>query len=209
MIRLVIVEDHPAIAEGLAALLRAEPDIEVLGVAKDSARAEQMIVELAPDVVLCDVMLEGSDVRLRARRPPVGPVAVPDADRVRRPELPRAGDPGGRGRVPVQDERRGRPIATTIRRIHARPSRVLAPTCSGAPRRAPATPTHRELQLLVLLAEGATNDVIATELGVRVKTVEGMLRRLFDRYDVDNRTQLARFAAHQGWVSSWVPSPSN
>src|SRR5829696_8563111 len=69
-------------------------------------------------------------------------------------------------------------------------------------RHAPRPPTPRERELLGLLAGGSTNEDLGLALGLRVKSVEGMIRRLFDRYGVDNRTQLARYALAQGWLTS-------
>jgi DNA-binding NarL/FixJ family response regulator len=94
-------------------------------------------------------------------------------------------------------------IATALREVAAGRT-WFPPSVVDSARRAPRPPTRREYQLLVLLAEGAQNDAMAQELGVRVKTIEGMIRRLFDRYGVDNRTQLARFAMRQGWLTSAV-----
>ena len=59
-------------------------------------------------------------------------------------------------------------------------------------------PTARELEILVLVAEGLSNVEIADRLSLRVKTVESQLRRLFDRYDVTSRTALARLALTSG-----------
>ena len=61
-------------------------------------------------------------------------------------------------------------------------------------------PTARELEILVLVAEGLSNVEIADRLSLRVKTVESQLRRLFDRYDVTSRTALVRLASRQGWI---------
>ena len=60
MIRLAIVEDHPAIAEGLTALLRGEPDVTVVGTAQDGVAADRLIETQAPDVILCDIRLAGT-----------------------------------------------------------------------------------------------------------------------------------------------------
>jgi DNA-binding NarL/FixJ family response regulator len=202
VIRVVVVEDHPAIAEGLAALLRAEPDLKVLGVATDAGLAEHMIVELAPDVVLCDVMLDGRDAGfdLAGRLSDRARFLMLTAYDVQSNHV-RAVRVGAAGYLSKMSD--ARTIATAIRRIHAG-HRSFSTDVLRSASQAPASPTARELQLLELLARGATNEAIASSLGVRVKTVEGMLRRLFDRYDVDNRTQLARFAVTQGWVGSWV-----
>jgi DNA-binding NarL/FixJ family response regulator len=206
MIRLVIVEDHPAIAEAMAALLGAEPDIQVAGIATDADRAERMIDQLAPDVVLCDVMLGGRDagfdlVQKVGSRSRFLMLTAYDYQSYH----VRAIRVGAAGYLSKMSD--AKTIAATIRRIHAG-HRGFSIDVLRSASQAPAPPTRREMQLLELLSEGATNDEIATALGIRAKTVEGMLRRLFDRYAVDNRTQLARYAARQGWLHSWVPGPA-
>jgi DNA-binding NarL/FixJ family response regulator len=71
-------------------------------------------------------------------------------------------------------------------------------------RRAPRRPTDREAAIIRLVVDGASNVEIAGDLGITVKTVEGVLRRLFDRYDVRNRTELARLTQRQGWLPTTV-----
>ena len=61
MIRVAIVEDHPALAEGLSALLSDAPDVTVVGAANDVGSARQLITKAAPDIVLCDIRLANGD----------------------------------------------------------------------------------------------------------------------------------------------------
>jgi DNA-binding NarL/FixJ family response regulator len=68
-------------------------------------------------------------------------------------------------------------------------------------RDAPRRPSAREVEALLLLARGSTNDEIAACLGISIKTVESHLRRLFGRYGVLSRTELALLAVREGWVS--------
>ena len=77
VIRLAIVEDHPAIAEGLTALLRDEPDVTVVGTARDSVAADRLIAAHSPDVILCDIRLAGTvdGLEILARHTP-GPAFI-------------------------------------------------------------------------------------------------------------------------------------
>jgi len=68
-------------------------------------------------------------------------------------------------------------------------------------RSAPRRPSDREIEVLALLCGGASNDEIGVRLGVTEKTVESHLRRLFDRYGVLSRTELAVLALREGWVA--------
>lgn len=66
-------------------------------------------------------------------------------------------------------------------------------------------PAPRELEIVALVAAGAFNAEIARRLTIGLATVEGVLRRLFDRYSAPNRTALARLADVQGWLFGLTP----
>ena len=206
-IRLAIVEDHPAIAQGLGRLLASAPDVEVVTVTDDPAGIDALIEGpegTRPDVVLCDVMLGGRDRGFEllerhfaeARFLMFSAYEFPAHHR-------RAVEEGAAGfvsKLASADE-----ILHAIRQVHAGGSMFSVEVLRSA-RRAPRNPSDRELELLRLLAEGASNEAIGARLRIRPKTVEGMLRRLFDRYVVENRTQLARFAMRQGWLTADPPA---
>jgi DNA-binding NarL/FixJ family response regulator len=69
-------------------------------------------------------------------------------------------------------------------------------------REAPRRPSERELGAIRLVARGASNDEIAAGLGISIKTVESHLRRLFGRYGVLSRTELAMLAVREGWLGT-------
>ena len=199
MTRIVIVEDHAAIAEGLAALLAGE-GIEVVGVASTAGRAEPLIRDQRPDVVLCDVMLGGRDAGfdLLARLKDVSRFLMLSAY-----DYPahhaRAVGAGAAGYLSKMVDAAG--LLAAVRAVAAGKTGFDETVLESA-RRAPRAPTPREREMLRELAGGATNDEIALRLGISVKTVEGMIRRLFERYGVSNRTELARLANRQGWLTS-------
>ena len=68
-------------------------------------------------------------------------------------------------------------------------------------RQALRRPSEREVEVLELVAAGASNEDIAERLFLSLKTIESHLRRMFDRYGVMNRTELAVLALNEGWVS--------
>jgi DNA-binding NarL/FixJ family response regulator len=200
MIRVALVEDHPAIAEGLAALIGSEPDIEIAWVASDPERARELLARDVADVVLCDVMLAGRDTGFTLLDEHAGSSRFVMYTAFDFPaHHARALEAGAAGFVsklaPAED------IVDTIRTVHAGhqayPTRVLQ-----SARRAPPRPSARELELLSQLAEGASNEDLAERLHLSQKTVEGWIRRMFDRYGCENRTQLARFAMRQGWLTA-------
>jgi DNA-binding NarL/FixJ family response regulator len=205
VIRLLIVEDHPICADGLALLLRDQADIALIGIARDERTADELITGLRPDVILCDVMLGGNDGGLRllaryCRRSRFVLFSLFDYPS----HHVRAVRGGAAGFVPHAADLDG--IAGTIRRAAAGVV-VFPPDVLANVRSAPREPTERERELLVMLARGATNEELATRMDLRIKSVEGMLRRLFDRYGVENRTQLAWFATRQGWLTGAPATP--
>jgi DNA-binding NarL/FixJ family response regulator len=198
VIRLAIVEDHPAIAEGLAALLRDEPDLTVVGTARDSVSADRLIEAQSPDVILCDIRLAGTvdGLEVLANHTP-GPAFIMLSAYSYPSYYAAAVERGARGYLSKM---------ATIGQIVAAVRAVAAGGTAfpgdvrRAARAALRPPTPRESQILALVAEGHSNAEIAELLALRVKTVESQLRRMFDRYDVASRTSLVHVAQRQGWI---------
>jgi DNA-binding NarL/FixJ family response regulator len=199
MIRLAIVEDHPAIAEGLTALLRGEPDVTVVGTAGDCDAADRLIAAQAPDIVLCDIRLSGTmdGLDLLARHTP-GPAFIMLSAYSYPSYYVAAVEHGARGYLSKMAAI-GQ-ILTAVRTVAAGGT-VFPDDVKRAVRTALRPPTPREAQILALVAEGIGNAEIAERLSLRVKTVESQLRRMFDRYDVTSRTSLVRVAQRQGWIA--------
>jgi DNA-binding NarL/FixJ family response regulator len=198
VIRLAIVEDHPAIAEGLTALMKDEPDVTVVGTARDDLAADRLIETLAPDVILCDIRLAGTvdGLEILARHTP-GPAFIMLSAYSFPSYYAAAVERGAKGYLSKMAS-----IEQILKAV-----RIVAAGGSAFPddvRRSARTalrpPTPREAQILALVAEGKSNAEIAEHLSLRVKTVESQLRRMFDRYDVTSRTSLVRVAQRQGWV---------
>jgi DNA-binding NarL/FixJ family response regulator len=198
LIRVAIVEDHPAIADGLAALLEGSPGVTVVGTAHDVPSASALIERASPDIVLCDIRLadagDGFDL---VRRHPSGPSFIIltaywyPSYHVRAVEL---GAKGYLSKMATVDE-----IVRAVETV-ASGGTAFPIAARRAASDALRVPTPRELEILALVAEGLSNAEIAERLALRVKTVESQLRRLFDRYDVASRTALVRLAARQGWI---------
>jgi DNA-binding NarL/FixJ family response regulator len=198
--RLMILEDHPALAQGLATLLAGVSDIRIVGVCRNVDEALELFPRARPDVVLCDVMLEGTDAGfalLRERGKDARFLMYSAYDFPAHHKLALdAGAGGFISKTADPDE-----LIAAIRRI-ADGGTWFPPSILSSARTARRVPTRRELQLLDLVADGESNTEIATAMSIGIKTVEGMLRRLFDRYGVENRTQLARLARQEGWLTS-------
>jgi DNA-binding NarL/FixJ family response regulator len=199
-IRVAIVEDHPAFAEGLAALLRGDDRLVVVGTARSYAEARRLLASQDIDVVVCDVMLDDRDTGfdlLREFRGRTKLLMLSAFDYQAHHARALDGGAGGYLSKLADIEQ----ITAAIVRI-AKGEPAFSSAVLRSARSAPPPPTRRELELLSMLELGATNDELAIALGIRVKSVEGMFRRMFNRYGVANRTQLAGLAGRQGWLTS-------
>jgi DNA-binding NarL/FixJ family response regulator len=189
------------VGDGTAAILRAEPDIEVVAVAPslETAEAAGLFDAERVDVVLLDIRL-GTDSGLRALRGP------DTGDRPSRPAIivltaydyPQYADAalrlGAAGFVlktaPLPE------LVDAIRRVAAGGLAFsVRPTKAGLARLSP-----REHDVVRLVADGRTNDEIGSALQIGSKTVETHLARLFERLGVASRTELAMRAVREGWL---------
>ncbi len=200
MIRLAIVEDHPAIAEGLTALIQHETDVTVVGTAGDATGADRLIDTALPDVILCDIRLAGavSGLDVLARHTP-GPAFIMLSAYSYPSYYAAAVERGARGFVSKMasiDQ-----ILKAVRTVAAGGT-AFPDSVRRAARAALRPPTPREAQILALVADGRSNAEIAAHLSLQVKTIESQLRRMFDRYDVTSRTSLVHVAQGQGWIEA-------
>ena len=213
-IRLAVVDDHPAIATAIEAAVRlpaegtdpapdtTHPWIRFVGSARtveDGIRLVTRTGDDAPDVVLCDVQLEsgtdGLEV-LDAARSAGCRVIILTA--FGRSSVMRAAFE--RGALGFLDK--GAEIGEILRAVRAIAAGGTAFSAAGidAARTAPRPPSEREVAVLRELHRGSTSDEIGARLGISPRTVESHLRRLFDRYGVVSRTELAILSLREGWI---------
>jgi DNA-binding NarL/FixJ family response regulator len=200
-IRVLLVDDHPAILDAVGAGIRAAPDLELAGTARTAAEARAALDGgPAIDVVVSDVQLAGDaeGLKLVDAMPADGPAILLLSSYDQPPLIRSAFERGAAGYLiktsPVAE------ILDAIRTVAGGGTAFTAAmlrTIRSAPRR----PSDREIEVLGLLCAGASNDEIGSRLGVTEKTVESHLRRLFDRYGVLSRTELAVLALREGWVA--------
>lgn len=211
-IRLAVVDDHPVIAmaiETAAAgpLAANECPIVVVGVARTPEEGIELVSRTGPDapqVVLCDIQLrsgtDGLGVVAAAVAAGCRPIVLTSFDRS---SLMRAAfERGAAGFLDKGVEMSV--ILAAVRAVAAGGTAFSAATLDAA-RFGPRTPSDREIGVLTELHKGATSDEIGARLGISARTVESHLRRLFDRYGVVSRTELAVLALREGWID---PGPS-
>lgn len=204
MIRIVVVDDHPAIASAIDEAARRRSTIELAGRATDVESAASLVERIHPDVVVCDVWIgaEPGGLALLRRIVEGGerPPRVLMLSGFEQPSFLRAafesGASGYLSKASEVDE-----ILDAVEAVAAGDTRFPAVTLRAL-RDAPRQPSAREVEAIRLLARGATNDEIAMGLGISIKTVESHLRRMFGRYGVLSRTELALLAVREGWVRS-------
>ena len=204
MIRVLLADDHGVIRDGLGRLIEALEDIELVGVAADGAEAVARAQELEPDVVLMDLempRMDGIDAtrEIVATRPDTAVLVLTSfSDRNR---ILGALDAGARGYLlkdVASDD-----VAEGIRAA-ARGESPLDPRAARTILAARSEPdplaglSAREREVLVLLAQGLPNKLIARRLEISEKTVKTHLTRIFRELDVTDRTQAALWAERQG-----------
>lgn len=202
MIRLVVIDDHPAIPAAVAAAvaLRERPEVQLVGQASSAREATELIDRTRPDVVLCDIWLDGDAAGLdilRARAGADGPrfVVLSAFDQ---PSFLRAAiEAGAAGYLSKAAD-----VSAVVDAVIAVAAgeTLFDEALMRVARDAPRPPSEREVQAIRLIAEGASNDEIAVALAISVKTVESHLRRLFARYGLMSRTELAMLAVREGWL---------
>ncbi len=203
MIRLLVVDEHPVVGQGIRAILADEPDFSVESVT-DVSSAAQALGERDHDVVFSETFLHGrhGGLDLLRRRRQGRPAFLMFSAHTFPSHYLEAVEGGAQGLLS-----KTAPPKEIIRSIRAVASggRAFSAAATDGARMARRRPAPRELEIVALVAAGAFNAEIARRLTIGLATVEGVLRRLFDRYSAPNRTALARLADVQGWLFGLTP----
>ncbi|HUF37041.1 MAG TPA: response regulator transcription factor [Anaerolineales bacterium] len=203
-IKVLLVDDHSVVRQGLRMFLSLDPDLEVVGEAADGSEALRAAHQLKPDVVLMDLLMPVMDgitaiERLRAELPEIEVIALTsilEDEKVvgairagaigyllkdtQADELNRAIKAAAEGKVQLSPEA----AARLVREVRAPES--------------PETLTEREIEVLRLLAKGRSNKEIAQELVIGEKTVKTHVSNVLSKLGVVSRTQAALYAVRSG-----------
>ncbi len=213
-LRILLVDDHVLFRKGLARLLDAQPDFEVVGEAADGLEAIERAQALRPDVVLMDLRMpvcDGLEATRRIKRelPQLRVVMLGVTEdehdflsavrcgvdgylvKDMRPEVLFQELRGlGNGEAPLSKVLTGKLLRQLARQERPGAQTAVLEALSA-----------REQEVLVLLAEGLSNAEIADQLGIAANTVRNHVRSLLDKLGVRNRVQAAVYAVRAGLVS--------
>jgi len=208
-VKVLIVDDHEIVREGLRTVLMQEREVEVVGEAADGERALALSRSLSPDVVLMDLVMPGVDgltalKRIREACPHTQVVVLTNlaSDQTVRDAIAN----GAVGYLlkdvmkselmqAIRNAQLGRPS------LHPEAQRHLMRRVSTpAERNAADDLTPRERTVLERIAHGRSNKQIAAELQLTEGTVKGYVSAVLDKLGVDDRTQAALYAVKHGLV---------
>jgi two-component system, NarL family, response regulator LiaR len=206
MIRVLIVDDHEVVRQGLRMFLRLDPELEIVGEAADGAAAIHQARETQPDVVLMDLLMPGTDgimatAAIRGEQPETEVIAltsVLEDDKII--GAIRAGAIGY-----LLKDTGAQELCRAIKAAAAGQVQLSPQAAARLMRevRAPDSPeplTERETEVLRLLAGGLANKEIARTLGIGEKTVKTHVSHVLAKLGVLSRTQAALYAVRIGLV---------
>jgi len=224
-IGLVLVDDHAIVREGLRALLKNDPDIQILAEAADGAQAVQVVRKLKPDVVLMDVMLPTMNgieaTKLIVKHTPKTKVIILTTMRewYKVQDCIEAGacgyfvkaSPSNELLQAIHNACSGTTtFGTAISKNIQEQNRRLFVSQGKFDATTPKL-TTRETEVLGLIANGLGNKQIAAELGISIKTVEKHRQQVMNKLNIHDIAGLTRFAISTGMVkpSEIRPQPSS
>jgi DNA-binding NarL/FixJ family response regulator len=192
VIRVAVVDDHPLVREGTAALVDRQDDMEIAGVAGSLEELRPILEAGATDVLLLDLRL-GQESGFELLRSDVAMPAVVVVTSYDYPQYADAALRLGAAGFVVKTA----PTAELLDAIRRAAAGGLA---FGVRPGGGVALSAREREVLQLVVNGASNDEIGSRLGISSRTVESHLRRLFERFGVASRTELAARALREGWL---------
>jgi DNA-binding NarL/FixJ family response regulator len=212
MIRLLIIDDHEMVREGLKAMLSTEPDFTIVGDVASAAQAFALIERQPPDVILLDIRLPGTSGievcrAVTERYPDIAVIILTTF--TDESLVAQSIQAGARGYIVKDIERfdlkrsiravaRGEAAIDTKAAVAVLEQLRRAPKKSSEP--APDPLSAQQIVILRLVAQGLPSREIATRLYLSENTVKGYVQEILHRLGVKNRTEAVMVAVKQGWL---------
>jgi DNA-binding NarL/FixJ family response regulator len=200
-IRILIVDDHPVLREGLTLIIESQPDLQVVAQTGTGKQAIELFEEYRPDITLMDLGLpdiHGVEVikTLLFQHPHARVIVLTtylgDVQALR---ALRAGATGYLLKATLR-----RDLLDTIRKVHAGERYVQSEVASELAVHAPDQAlTEREIEVLKLIAKGCSNKLAADRLNITEDTVKGHVRNILEKLKANDRTHAVTIALHRGY----------
>jgi DNA-binding NarL/FixJ family response regulator len=213
-LRIMVVDDHDLVRQGLRSMLEAQPGWTVCGEATTGREAVELVKQLRPEVVVIDVHMPNGD-GLQATREilaanPQTEVLILTVDETKE-IVQEAGEAGARGIVMKSDAALDLVAAVAALAQHEsfftpKASQILLQNHDvhplGVSTAATVKLSERERDVVVLVAEGLSNKQVGTTLGISVKTVESHRRNIMRKLGLKSSADLVRYAVRDGLVQA-------
>ncbi|HXM93913.1 MAG TPA: response regulator transcription factor [Candidatus Dormibacteraeota bacterium] len=201
-IRVMCVDDHPVVRDGIAAIINLQPDMMLAGAAATGSEALDRFFQLRPDVALVDLRLpdmSGFDLIKKIKHKSPNARIIVLSSHEGDVDIQRALEAGAQGYVVkgmVRDE-----LLEIIRSVHAGKRRLPAAVAQKLAEHMADEPiSPRELEVLSLVAAGKRNKEIASELSIAEDTVKMHVRNILSKLRVTDRTEAVTIALRRGII---------
>ena len=201
-IRILVVDDHPVLRDGVAAIVQNQADMEMVGEARNGEEAVERFRELRPDVTLMDLQMPGMNgvdaiAAIRTEHPGARIIVLTTyAGDVQAVRALKAGALGYLLKNSLRTE-----LIDAIRDVHRGQRRVQRDVADEiALHVIDESLTEREIAILRLVAIGKANKQVGAELGLSEETIKGHLKNIFSKLDVADRTHAVTVAARRGII---------
>jgi DNA-binding NarL/FixJ family response regulator len=201
-IRILIVDDHPLILEGIASVLQRQPDMELVGEASDGYQAIEAFGKLRPDVALIDLQMpgiNGVDTIIAIVEKWPGARCVVLTTYAGDVQATRALKAGAKGYLLKSMLRKD--LVDTIRTVHSGKSRIPAEIATElASHLTSDALSAREIEVLRMVGEGCSNKIVADHLKISEDTVKGHMRSILSKLNANDRTHAVMIAVKRGFI---------
>lgn len=202
-IRILSVDDHPLLREGVASLLAGHPDLALVAEASNGREAVELFRAHRPDVTLMDLQMpqmDGVEAMMAIRHECPSARIIVLTTYVGDAQVMRALEAGARGYLLKSALRKD--LSDTIRLVHAGHRRIVPEVAMAlAEHAADDALSHREVEVLTLIAGGNANKMIAARLSITEETVKGHVKNILAKLAANDRTHAVTIGLKRGIIS--------